>query len=714
MKYFIYFIYNNRGLIHSYIPEFLNRVRDQYDVIHVVFNGTLAPGQRDRLSMADEITERSNDGFDVGAYKAAIFSNPDDFYAKECEEVTLANFTFFAHAGLIDSYFEWVNANRDGMDIWGPTAHKAMTPNPFTGEGTLPYHIQSHWISVGKRVLENGDFIRYWRELPDMETYTDSVLKHESKFTQWMQELGHSAHLYFDDGHYESAYPAFNDVDEAIEFGGLPILKRRLFYHEPVTYFDHYDVNLRRAMQHVERHNLLDRDSVLEAVKDTDPYVLHQTTDNLTVVPDELYGLPDDPKSPIPAILVWVGPPQEDGIAQTLGAVRAPLDVTLYLVSPLPNGAEERLKEALPHLAGLQLQSGGLAQDGTLSATIDAVYVNATQAAKQDNQPILFGVVDGSRPKPFLSAIRHLCADASVAHHARAEIARSPHSGLGVAPIAPFGAPSEIDMLTPDMVDYYNSILLELDVISKPEGPMVMAPGPVVWVRPSILVAFAELAMNRAVEVSRDFDDMLDGQTPDIDPEKIDVLLTAGLPFIARDAGFITMTMSNTAEISRLFVKAEHRLRLVSSQIKTDSPFSLEHKLNYLARYDEQSDREAIFSSVHQSAFNLGWERASKEVWSRAFIAGQNAEIQRFSEVIDVDSDAIGDLETVLREKLAERKQVNEAEVERQRREIYDGGFNEGWRAADEARSESGDKSAHDKAFDKGYKVGWKDAKKRK
>lgn len=672
MKYLIYFLFHSAGKVDDYVPYFLNTVRDYFDVIHVVSNGPLRDDQKHKLSMADKVQERANDEFDVGAYKAAIFSNPDDFY-KSCDEVTLANFTFFAPIGSMQPYFDWVKA--EDRDFWGLSAHKEMIPNPFTGKGILPYHIQSHWISVGKNILQSGDFIDYWRNLERIDSYHDSVLKHESQFTRYFAEKGYSYGLFFDDVPYDSAYPAFNCIDEAVQ-NGLPILKRRLFYHLPTLYFDNYDVNLRRAMEFIDDNGLFDADLIWDSVASVDPGTLYQTTDLLRIVPDASFGDGPAITTPCEVIFALTAEPDMAQLARILRLVQA--DCTLCVI--LPEGADLAEARAVaaknPLIRSLTLREYMAGEGGYVLLAEEAKRIAAL-----GNAPMLFALIDPNDLKRFEYGMRHLCGDAAVAAHAQAELNRSRHFGVALPVMRTYGAPSEADMLTDAYRAELRIDLAGMSFKSKIQGSFHFSEAGVLWLRADVFLKLTAEILANAIDHLMAFSDM---ESPDdagrpavIDSQKVASLMSAGVPFLATHHDYVTLVLSNTREMPRNFVKAEGRLRLVSERIGAKNPFMLDNQIEYLSQYVAQEDREALFSRIHQNAFNEGWTKASKAVWQQAFAAGQ----QNVQAKLD-DKPA----------KLSTAK-FNE---------IFKSGYKDGW-----AESEAKAKARGQSLFDEGFKQGW-------
>ena len=142
-----------------------------------------------------------------------------------------------------------MDARRD-VDFWGVTAHKEIDPNPFAGTaGVLPAHIQSHWIAVRKPMFTSIEFARYWENMPMITSYDESILQHESQFTQHFAERGFRYTVAFDPDRYPSIHPVFESAVLMLD-DRCPILKRRMFFHEP-TYLDRNAILGKRVMEKI-------------------------------------------------------------------------------------------------------------------------------------------------------------------------------------------------------------------------------------------------------------------------------------------------------------------------------------------------------------------------------------------------------------------------------------------------------------------------------
>jgi len=279
MRYLIYFAYHPAGIIEPHVHQTLDHLRAHFDHIHLVHNGPIS-GRRP--SAADTVQERENAGFDVAAYKAALAAIPPAVF-NSISELTLANYTFFVRQSL-DPVFEW--ANQQDVDFWGISAHGQLSPNPFTGDGVLPYHLNSHWISVRSKMLLSGDFSAWWQRLPEITSYEDSVQFHESRFTDHFEKRGyrHAAYVQPTD----CAYQVFDRAHDP----AVPILKRRLFYHQPTLYGDINGTNPRQALENSATDPSVAFGSVM---REAPPEIIYRNADLLFVVPDANFGDVDCP-----------------------------------------------------------------------------------------------------------------------------------------------------------------------------------------------------------------------------------------------------------------------------------------------------------------------------------------------------------------------------------------------------------------------------------
>ena len=233
----VYVVWDRRGGVEDFVPHALAGLREQAARVLVVVNGSLSEEGRAKLEpVSDEILVRSNAGFDIWAHKDALDHVGDAI--GEFDEVLLTNDTWFGPVRPYGPVFDRMGER--AVHFWGMTDHVRQEPNPFTGKGVLPYHLQSFWIAVRREMFLSEAWRRYWAELPEMPTYFDAVLKHEAVFTEVFAEAGFTHDVAYPAAEIGTKNPSLYRA-EALLDAGCPVLKRRPFLQWP-PYLDRHAV----------------------------------------------------------------------------------------------------------------------------------------------------------------------------------------------------------------------------------------------------------------------------------------------------------------------------------------------------------------------------------------------------------------------------------------------------------------------------------------
>jgi lipopolysaccharide biosynthesis protein len=174
---------------------------------------------------ADELLICKNILVDVWAYKLA-FDHVGFDALQSYDEVLLYNSGFYGPIYPFSEMFDAMAARP--CDFWGITAHSALAVYPFTEDGTLPCHLNTHFVVIRKPMLGSIALQSYLAGLDPIEDHMDQILEHESHFTHHFHELGYEFETYIDTGKYRSPDPARYDVADVIT-KRCPVLKRSLF-----------------------------------------------------------------------------------------------------------------------------------------------------------------------------------------------------------------------------------------------------------------------------------------------------------------------------------------------------------------------------------------------------------------------------------------------------------------------------------------------------
>lgn len=278
----IAFFFDKDGIVDEYMLHLLRAFKEYIETTIFVVNGQLNKNSQLSLAgLADNVVVRSNEGFDVWAYKEGLERIGFDSLAAY-DEVVLYNHTFYGPLFPLSEMFAEMEARK--CDFWGITAHKKVEPNPFTGDGVLPFHLNSHFIAIRRQMASSPSFRQYWQNVPDIHSYEDSILLHESRFTDHFTKLGFQVGVYMDPDSFTSNYPLFEEVDAAID-SRCPILKRRSLFADPIM-MDQKAIDLPRAITYIKNNSDYDVSLIWKNIlREAELRVLHTNAALMSVYP---------------------------------------------------------------------------------------------------------------------------------------------------------------------------------------------------------------------------------------------------------------------------------------------------------------------------------------------------------------------------------------------------------------------------------------------
>lgn len=321
----VYVVYDRRGGVDEFVVHALKGLREHSTRILVVANGKLTDEGRRRLEpVSDEILVRKNDGFDIWAHREALHHVGPAL--ADFDEVVLTNDTWFGPIRPYGPVLERMNATE--ADFWGMTDHAREEPNPFTGDGVLPYHLQSFWIAVRRSMFLSERWERYWRELPAMPSYFDAVLKHETIFTETFVEAGFTSGVAFASADYPTDHPALFNPTLLID-DGCPLVKRRPFFHWPV-FLDRHAVIGRALFEKVQASGYPTALILENLARTVPPKVINTNLALLDVLPRTVVTAPEDPSElRVLVVIHATGIASVTPLVEKLSWFPAPVDVII-------------------------------------------------------------------------------------------------------------------------------------------------------------------------------------------------------------------------------------------------------------------------------------------------------------------------------------------------------------------------------------------------
>jgi lipopolysaccharide biosynthesis protein len=290
----LFSFYDEQGLVDDYVVFLLKELGRFVEKIIFFSNGPLSKeGEIALRGVVHEVVLRPNEGFDVLAYKEGLEKIEFD-RAGRYDEVLMVNHTCYGPVYPFAELFEEMSTRE--CDFWGITAHLEMTPNPFTGHGKLPYHLNTNFVAVRGDMLRSQTFRQYWERLQGSKTYEEAILSHEAVFTEYFTKLGYVCETYLDNARYGTHYPAILGIDETL-IDRSPLVKRRALFHDP-RFLEHYSADVPRALHILEQTSDYDRSMIWRnIVRSAELRTLNTNGALTSVLPDVRIKQSDTPAS---------------------------------------------------------------------------------------------------------------------------------------------------------------------------------------------------------------------------------------------------------------------------------------------------------------------------------------------------------------------------------------------------------------------------------
>ncbi|MBY8937812.1 rhamnan synthesis F family protein [Pseudomonas fluorescens] len=551
-----YLFYDNDGVVDDYIVYKLRKLRAHVDTIFFVSNSKIVPDSLKKIEpLVDVIYCRENIGFDVWAYKESI----DKFgweALRQYDEALFLNYTFYAPIFPFSELFD--SMSEADVDFWGVSAHNQISPNPFTGKGDLPFHIQSHFIAVRNKMLCSDGFYKYWHEMPMIKSYEDSILKHEGRFTQYFKDLGFQYSVYLEPATYNTDHPVFSEIDLTIERRS-PILKRRPFFHDP-GFLESEAIDVKRALDCMRETSDYDEGLIWKNLIRTTPLrTIYTNLEQLSILSDT-HANPISSALSLKKVAVIAHVYYVDMLDEIMDLVKnVSLNCSLFITTD----SEVKKAQIINALADFNYcDFSVLVCDSNFGRDTSALFITCRDVVLRGGFDYICRLHSKKSPQDAWAKAsmfkRHLfenlLSSSEYVTNVLEMFEKEPWVGVAMPPAVHIGYPTLGHgwfLNRERAVDIASK--LGLSVPLDTETPIATY-GSMYWFRPDALKKLFEHEWKWS-----DFDEPRygDGDLPHV----LERLIT----YCAQDAGFISRCIMTPAQASKSYVKLEYKVQALSS-----------------------------------------------------------------------------------------------------------------------------------------------------
>ncbi len=235
----IFVTYDKDGIIDNYVCYLLRSLKPWLADLVIVCNGQIkAAGFQKLHEFTDHIFARENRGYDITAWKTAVFEFIGIKKISEYEEIIFFNDSFYGPIYPWESVFQKMDSLE--IDFWGLTKHSEAIE---CVRGRIPEHIQCYFMAVRRKLFTSDDFASYWNTLDvTNKTFLDAILQHELKFTSHFMNLGYQWQVYVNAPCLESVQPEKNynhyylSPLEIVRDCRCPIIKKKALYEKNLSF----------------------------------------------------------------------------------------------------------------------------------------------------------------------------------------------------------------------------------------------------------------------------------------------------------------------------------------------------------------------------------------------------------------------------------------------------------------------------------------------
>lgn len=232
----------------------------------ITVNGKLNGESVKKLeSCTDDIFIRENKGFDCGAYKDTLENYIGWNEVRKYDELILLNDSSYGPIYPLAPIFEKMDKRK--LDFWGITEQTPIRAGNYSLV-LLPYHVQTYFVVIGKRMLHSEDFSDFWKHVTLSDEYDDTVANFELRFTDYFNSRGYMSGAYVDSKAFcksvdEMQAYVFMDSYYLIAEHGCPFVKKKVFlYPHKLVLSSNAGETAYKTLEYIAQHTDYDEDLI--------------------------------------------------------------------------------------------------------------------------------------------------------------------------------------------------------------------------------------------------------------------------------------------------------------------------------------------------------------------------------------------------------------------------------------------------------------------
>lgn len=168
--------------------------------LFVISNSPLSDADTEELgTVADDVMQRENKGFDFGAWRDAMAKIGYKELAAY-DEIVLVNNSVIGPVYPLSEAFAVMEKRK--CDFWGLTLFEFSQNGDFLGLPFVPEHLQSYFLVFNRNVVQSAAFMEFFRNVRDLDNVKGVIAQYETQLTKALKKAGFRYEPYIRETNY--------------------------------------------------------------------------------------------------------------------------------------------------------------------------------------------------------------------------------------------------------------------------------------------------------------------------------------------------------------------------------------------------------------------------------------------------------------------------------------------------------------------------------
>lgn len=234
----VFFVhYDKENLVSKSDEDYVRYLSSFAEEVVFITNSSLSKSELDKISShVSKIIERSNHGFDFGAWRDGLFEVGFE-YLDDFDELLLVNNSCYCSTYNFSKIFSTME--NEPVDFWGITLFPLLEDGSYINKKQINEHIQTYFQVFNKNVFASESFKNFWKNVKNETELIDVIANYETELTKTLKDQGFNYDVYIKETRILSKFRENYAIPYELPFSllllGSPFIKKKSENHMDFT-----------------------------------------------------------------------------------------------------------------------------------------------------------------------------------------------------------------------------------------------------------------------------------------------------------------------------------------------------------------------------------------------------------------------------------------------------------------------------------------------